>query len=269
MFSSRATTIAAVLLSLGAGVRAGQAAEPVHAKVVLVYTALDHPWASHMYEHECKLLAHCLEQTDGVEASVVQSWPDERQLDQVRSIVFYSSPAGDIALNPDHRQQFLRLMKDGVGFAAIHWATGTDAKLGDEYANILGGWFNFAHAGLKVDTQLLTQQDPDHPVCRGWKPYQLHDEFYLNMKLHGQTKPLLKVLVDGKEQVVAWTYERANSHGGRSFGTTLGHFHENFALPEFRRAIINGILWTAHVDIPEKGASVDVTEKVLDLPQQK
>jgi type 1 glutamine amidotransferase len=41
---------------------------------------------------------------------------------------------------------------------------------------------------------------------------------------------------------------------GRSFGTTLGHFHDNFANESFRRLIVNGILWSARIDVPPDGA---------------
>jgi type 1 glutamine amidotransferase len=246
-----------------------RAAEGEPTKILLVHTPLDHPWASHMYEQECKLLAHCLEQTKDVKAVVVRDWPDEKQLDGARSIVFYSRPAGDIVFHPEHRDQFQRLMKAGVGFAAIHWATGAEKELGEQYVDLLGGWFNFAHAGLKVDQQMLTQVDSNHPISRGWKPYSLRDEIYLNLKFSELAKPVLTVKVDDKVQVVAWVLERPNSQGGRSFGTTLGHFHENFAIPDFRRAIVNGILWSAHVEVPQKGAPVEASEEILKLPPQK
>jgi type 1 glutamine amidotransferase len=89
------------------------------------------------------------------------------------------------------------------------------------------------------------------------------------MKFHDGVNTVLKVKVDGKDQVVAWTYERPNSNGGRSFSTTLGHFHENFGLPDFRRAVVNGILWSAHLKVPENGAPVEVSDKELKLPAQK
>ena len=269
MCVKRSVMLALFSFVLGAALGSAHAAEPVPTKIVLVYTQPDHAFGTHMYEHECKLLAHCLKQTRGVEATVAQDWPDKSQLDHVRSLVFYSRPAGDIALSAEHRELFNQLMKEGVGLAAIHWATGAEKERGEEYSSLLGGWFNFAHAGLKVDTQLLEQQDPKHPICRGWKPYQLHDEFYLNMKFHDGAIPVLKVKVDGKDQVVAWVMERPNSHEGRSFGTTLGHFHENFGLPDFRRAVVNGILWSAHVEVPENGAPVEVSDKELKLTAQK
>jgi type 1 glutamine amidotransferase len=237
-------------------------------KIVLVYTVPDHPYGSHMYEHECNLLAHCLKQTKGVDAIVVKDWPDESQLKDVNAIVFYSRPAGDIVLLSEHRKQFGELMNNGVGFAAIHWATGAEKERGNDYGKLLGGWFNFAHAGLKVDKRTLEQQDSKHPICRGWQPYDLREEFYLNLKFDERARPVLKANVDGKDQIVAWVLERPDSKNGRSFGTTLGHFHDNFVVENFRKAIVNGILWVAHVDVPEKGAPVDVTDKRTNLPPQ-
>ena len=239
-------------------------------KVLLIPTKLDHPWATHMYRQGCELLAACLNNTSGVKAVVSpdDDWPsDPAVLQGVDAIVFYSRPAGDLLLDPRRRDKTTQLLDSGVGLTAIHWATGTtDDKYGPKYTKLLGGWFSFAHSGLKVDKRLLEQVKSDHPVCRGWKPYMLRDEFYLNLKFSDEAEPVLKVNIDGVEQTVAWCLERPNSKGGRSFGTTLGHFHDNFAIDDFRRAIVNGILWTAHVETPKTGADVTVTEAKLTLP---
>lgn len=183
-------------------------------------------------------------------------------------MVFYSRPAGDIVLAPERRAQAQKLFASGVGFVAIHWATGTnEAKLGQDYLDLLGGWFHFNHSGLKVGEYPLVQIDPGHPVAQGWKTYPLRDEIYLNLKFHPEAKPLLRVTVDGKDQTVAWVHERKNQQG-RSFGTTLGHFHDNFRIEAFRKMLVNGILWTARVDVPEGGAKVEVTEADLKLPPE-
>jgi trehalose utilization protein len=54
---------------------------------------------------------------------------------------------------------------------------------------------------------------------------------------------------------MAWAFDRKD--GGRSFGFTGGHFHRNWADEDFRRVVVNAILWCAKVDIPEKGAKVE------------
>lgn len=241
--------------------------EQARTKILLVPTALDHPYATHMYTQVCRLIAACLNQTPGVEAIVSPDldWPeDPALLEGVDALVFYSRPAGDIVLSAAHREAFLKLMKEGVGFTAIHWSTAAEEPVGPLYEKLLGGWFNFAFCGLKVDKRPLVQKLPEHPICHGWRGYDLRDEFYLNLKFDPRAVPVLTVDVDDTEQTVAWVLERDD--GGRSFGTTLGHFHDNYAIPEFRRAIVNGILWTAGVDVPQAGAAVELTADDLALP---
>ncbi len=60
----------------------------------------------------------------------------------------------------------------------------------------------------------------------------------------------------GREEIVAWAFQRANE--GRSFGFTGAHFHRNWGDENFRRLVVNAILWTAKVDVPKDGAKVDL-----------
>jgi hypothetical protein len=234
-------------------------------RILLISSEPDHPWATHMYEHECKLLGKCLENARGVQSVTSVGWPkDAKQLEGVKAIVFYCKHAGDILLDPANREQCLRLLNGGAGLTAIHWSTGADKLYGPEYLDLLGGWFNRDHSGLSTGKSWLTQADHKHPITKGWREWEIHDEFYLNLRFAKQTRPLLTVKVDGLDQVVGWTLER--SGGGRSFGTTLGHFHDNFARGDFRRLLVNGILWTAHVEVPAEGADVKVADEFIKLP---
>jgi putative heme-binding domain-containing protein len=235
-------------------------------RILLVPTKLDHAWATHMYTDVCRLLAETLNQTPGVEAVVSPDldWPtDPELLDRIDALVYYSRPAGDILLSPQHRAATEALLSRGVGLTAIHWSTGAGVDVGPQYERVLGGWFNFDFSGLAVDRKRLQQVEPNHPICRGWREYDLRDEFYLNLKFHPEAIPVLKVNIDGQDQTVAWTLRRED--GGRSFGTTLGHFHDNFSLPSFRRMLAGGILWTAGVDIPEAGVPVEIDPDWLTL----
>ena len=58
----------------------------------------------------------------------------------------------------------------------------------------------------------------------------------------------------GRKEIVAWTFERPD--GGRSFGFTGGHTHKNWGNEDFRRLVVNAILWSAGVEVPEGGAKV-------------
>src|ERR1051326_5835019 len=242
-----------VVLAVGADARSTPTAR-AKARIVLIWTPPDHPYASHMYQFECGVLAKCLNQTPGVEAVVSPDpeWPKDASILQgAAAIVYYSRYAGDIVLSDAHREEFLRLMKAGVGYTAVHWSTkANDPKLLPQYIDILGGAFHEQPGwGLKTDTRPLIQVDPDHPISRGWKPFDLHEEWYLGTRLHEKAHVLISVHMDDHDQVLAWAFDRPAEYGpGRSFGATLGHFHENFTLEPFRRAIVNGILWSANIE---------------------
>jgi hypothetical protein len=52
-------------------------------------------------------------------------------------------------------------------------------------------------------------------------------------------------------QHLVWVAEREG--GGRGFGCTGGHYHFNWASDQFRKSILNAIVWAAHVDVPPDG----------------
>jgi cytochrome c len=233
--------------------------------IVLVPTVLDHPPGTHLYTDVCRLLAACLRQTPGVRAVVSPTldFPaDEPLLEEADALVWYSRPAGHIVLSPRHAETTRRLLARGVGFTAIHYATGAKEHVGEAYLGILGGWFNFAFAGVTFDELPLRQERPDHPVSRGWRPWTLRDEFYLDLRFSPAAEPIVSVDVAGTKQVVGWVLEREG--GGRSFGTTLGHYYDVWKIPAFRRFVCNGILWTAGLDVPAAGAPVDVEPAPLE-----
>jgi putative heme-binding domain-containing protein len=233
--------------------------------IVLVPTVLDHPPGTHLYTDVCRLLAACLRQTPGVRAVVSPTldFPaDEPLLEEADALVWYSRPAGHIVLSPRHAETTRRLLARGVGFTAIHYATGAKEPVGEAYLGILGGWFNFAFAGVTFDELPLRQERPDHPVSRGWRPWTLRDEFYLDLRFSPAAEPIVSVDVAGTKQVVGWVLEREG--GGRSFGTTLGHYYDVWKIPAFRRFVCNGILWTAGLDVPAAGAPVNVEPAPLE-----
>jgi len=50
---------------------------------------------------------------------------------------------------------------------------------------------------------------------------------------------------------VAWVRERPD--GGRGFGFTGLHWHWSWADDDFRTVLLNGIAWTAGIEIPSEG----------------
>jgi type 1 glutamine amidotransferase len=243
-------------------------AEPTKAKVLFIGHDPDHPPGTHMYMHTCGMLAKCVELTPGVETVVSNRWPkDAKMLEGVKTIVVYSSPGAELLLEGPNRGQVDELMKKGVGLVTIHWASSVKKenfdRLGPTWLSYLGGTW-VSNVGLSTGKSPLKQLIPDHPICRGWKEYEIEDEFYLDPTIK-QAKPLLQVRDrKDKEVIVGWVYER--SDGGRAFGTTLGHPYKNFQIEAFRRMVVNGILWSAQVEVPRDGAPVNISAEALKEP---
>lgn len=59
------------------------------------------------------------------------------------------------------------------------------------------------------------------------------------------------VLEDKAPQHTAWATQRAD--GGRGFGCSGGHDHWNWGNPQFRKLILNAIVWTSGTDVPADG----------------
>lgn len=236
-------------------------------KVLFIGKQPDHPFGTHMYLHTCQMLAKCLALNGDIQTVVSDGWPKAAEtLEDVDTIVVYTTPAAELLLDGAHREQVHAQMQKGVGLVTIHWASSVHKRnldrLGPRWLSYMGATW-VSNVGLHTGESQLEQLQPQHPICRGWEVYPLHDEYYLNPTVEKAT-PLLQVTAKEKPVVVGWAYERPD--GGRAFGTTLGHFYRNFQREPFRRMIVNSILWTAKVDVPSGGAKVNLSEADLALP---
>jgi type 1 glutamine amidotransferase len=243
------------------------------AKILLIGKDLDHARNTHTYMSDCELLAKCLRQTEGVAAVVSNGWPnDPAVLKDVTAIVVHNRLGGSMLFGGPQRRQVEELVKQGVGLTAIHWGTGAETPEGGPWLQAMGGWFNAERDGFSrylVQSSELRQVDPSHPVCRGWKNFDLREEYYFKLSFLPEAHPVMSTVIEGKEYPIGWVYERPHTKGGRSFGFVGGHFHDNFGIKEFRQAVVNGILWTAHVDVPENGAPISITPKDMELSPEE
>lgn len=239
-------------------------------KIVLIGHAPDHPYRTHCYLPDCELLAKCLRQTPGVETVVSRGWPeDPAVLADADAVVLHVQRGGDLLFDPKHRDRAAELLKRGIGLTAVHWGTGCDEESrGPHWLDALGGHFALKFSKYLVHKTSLRPGKADHPVARGWREFELTDEFYINLKFTDKATPAAVANIDGQDYPIGWTYERPENNGGRSFGFVAGHFHDNFGLEPFRRLVVNGILWTARVEIPETGASCDIDKQDLALPEE-
>jgi type 1 glutamine amidotransferase len=66
----------------------------------------------------------------------------------------------------------------------------------------------------------------------------------------------------GRKETMMWAIER--SDGGRGFGFTGGHFHDNWANDNFRKTILNALVWVAKGEVPKNGVESRVSAADLD-----
>src|SRR5262249_36817890 len=155
----------------------------------------------------------------------------------------------------------------GVGLVCIHYAVEPTIEKGQkEFLEWIGGAFEI-NWSVNPDWAADFKELPSHPTTRGVKPFAISDEWYFHMRfrdgMQGVTPQLSAVppattmrrpdgphegnpavreaVKNGESQTVAWAFERAD--GGRGFGFTGGHFHRNWANDNFRKLVLNAILW--------------------------
>lgn len=255
-------------------------------KIAFIAGKPSHGPGDHEYRAGFLLLQKCLANVPGI-TSVVYSndWPTESHaLDDADAIVMYCDGAAKHpALQGDRLQYLGELMKKGVGFGCVHFAVEPTREKGEkEFIDWMGGAFEVYYSVNPFwDADFKTL--PTHPVTRGVKPFKINDEWYFNMRfrqnMEGVTpiltavpppetmsrpdgdhsgNPEVRKMVDQKlPQHVMWVAERPD--GGRGFGFTGGHRHTNWGDDNYRKVVLNAILWIAKVDVPENGVESTVT----------
>ena len=275
-----AVLLASILVVLPVGAIADESAQPApRQRILLLGQKPDsHPASTHEYMAGVNLLARLLAKAPGVQPIVVQAdspWKDGPELldGAEGAILFLTEGARWVSEDVQRLEAFRRLAKRGGGLTCLHWGMGTrEAGPVADFTTLFGG----CHGGPDRKYQVVkVRAVPDslpHPVLTGIAPFDVHDEFYYALKRPPATSnlkvtSLIKVSIDGADQSVAWAAERPD--GGRSFGFSGLHFHDNWRLAEYRRLVLQGIVWTLKRPIPEAGIPVDVTPDNLALPAKK
>jgi type 1 glutamine amidotransferase len=241
-------------------------------KIVLVAGRQSHGPGDHEFFAGCAILKKMLEQTPGVFPVMARDgWPkNPKTFENAKAVVFYmDGGGGHPILHKGHKEVVDKLIDNKVGFVNLHYAVEYPKSQSEHVFKWLGGYYETGFSTnphWDADFKSL----PEHPVTRGVKPFKIRDEWYFNIRFKPESKEVTPILKStppddvrrtpdaskhkGREEVVAWTYDRAD--GGRSFGFTGGHTHKNWANDDFRRLVVNAILWSANVEVPKDGAAV-------------
>jgi type 1 glutamine amidotransferase len=262
-------------------------------KIVLIAGKKSHGIGAHEYEKGCRLIKACLDSSPnvkGIETIVVtDGWPaDEKVFDNADAIFLFcdGSDHGEDRhplLKDDRLQKLGKLMDRGVGLAILHYTIFVPTNHGGkEFQKWLGGYFDYDSAGPSPDndrtkwySQLgeaettTTPVTKDHPILRGVTPWTTRTENYWKIRFldnDPRLTPLMtfdpvKVDPPVRESLVAWCVQRED--GGRGFAYTEGHFHSHWEIDSFRKFMLNGLLWIAHVEVPPGGVESTVPAEFL------
>jgi type 1 glutamine amidotransferase len=249
-------------------------------KIALVAGTPSHAPLAHEFNAGVTLLKKCLDGVPGVQASAyLNGWPrDPSAFDGADTILLYmDGGSGHPLIQPERLAQFSELMNKGVGLACAHYAVEVPKERGGpELLKWIGGYYERDYS-INPHWTAEIKKLPEHPVTRGVKAFTLRDEWYFNMRFAPSSAALVPILKatppddtrrtaaakehPGREEVVAWAFERPD--GGRGFGFTGGHFHVNWGDDNFRKLVLNALLWTAKLDVPAGGVVSKVTEDEL------
>ena len=248
-------------------------------KVVFISGKPSHGWMKHEHRAGNMILAKRLNESGlPIEAVVLEDigYPKEESvLEDASTIVIFCTGHGGHVLNPKLKE-FDALMKKGIGVIMIHWATeAVSGAPGDKFLEWMGG---FCDLNWSVNPHWKPNFKPrKHPIWNGVQPFSVDDEWYYHMRFVEDRTGLTPILSDvpsmetlkrpdgmrsgnpsvrkavanGESQHVAWAYERPQ--GGRGFGFTGGHNHVSWQDDNYRKIMLNAILWTAGMEVPENG----------------
>src|SRR5262245_61982880 len=244
-------------------------------RVLIVAGSHSHGPADHEFFAGSAILMDLLKQNSGVFPIMARDgWPkNEKLFDSADCIVLYMD-GGDRhpAIRPERMKLIQKQLDRGAGWVNIHYAVEYPVKSdGRDIAGPVKGWLGgYYETGYSInphwDAEIRSL--PKHPITRGVRPFTLRDEWYFGMRWIDDMKGVMAILQavppddsrrtahtkshKGQIETMAWAFERPD--GGRAFGFTGGHFHRNWGDENFRRVVVNAILWCAKAEVPETGA---------------
>ncbi len=208
-----------------------------------------HGSGEHEFHDGCTLLAKALDQS-GLDLKTrihFDTWPESEAFEGIDALVVYCD-GNEKHVARAHETHVQALSDRGVGIVFLHYAVdGEPGLLNETLMNVLGGCYD----DNQSKNPEWTMKEPRlgrHPVTRGVKPFELRDEWYYNLKF-GAVVPLLEAVPpeEDQEYILAWAY------GKNAFGFTGGHFHRNWGMPDFRKLVLNAIVWSTGLEVPEEG----------------
>ncbi|MEX2639038.1 MAG: ThuA domain-containing protein [Balneolales bacterium] len=254
-------------------------------RLVLVAGKASHSTGTHEHRAGVLLMQRCLAGVEELEVNTVfEGWPADKTLfDSADAILMFMDGGGNHPAVQQNRLELLqKYINEGTGFGAMHYGVEVPADNGgEEFKQWIGGHYE-THFSVNPIWEATFDNLPDHPILRGVQPFSVRDEWYFSIRFRpgmvGITPLLVTAPTDetrdgpyvnpkgpydhivhakGQSEVMSWIVDRKD--GGRGFGFTGGHFHENWGNENFRKYVLNALVWLSGLDVPEAGVTCQVT----------
>ncbi len=268
-------------MTFSAATRAAESPFPVEelpadakaAKVVLIAGTNFYKPGEHDYVAACRAMADLLKQTPGVAPVLALDWPKKPEtLAGAKAVLFLSDGAEKHALLKGERfAEITKLADAGTGLVFLHQTVDFPKDFLARGVALTGGVWE---KGTSQRAHWVTTFDtaPAHAIGNGFQPFKIDDGWLYQLKFAEGKKGVTPLLLTvspkagegkpGDGAIVGWAYDRPA--GGRAFCFTGGHLHASLAEEGYRRFLVNGILWSAGVEIPKAGAAVKLA--AADVP---
>lgn len=169
------------------------------------------------------------------------------------ALIFSCNPTGTVfSANPKVKDKavamaaFQKFVEGGGAWAGVHSATDFEKTNGFPwFTNILVGAY-FDHHDMEGTSGTLKVSDTAHPVMKGINAnWNTQDEwYYMNRDVSAQPGFTILARLASDNRPAVWVKELGT--GGRSFYTIRGHGKSAYEEPDFRKLVLNGILWATH-----------------------
>ncbi|MBI2927540.1 MAG: ThuA domain-containing protein [Verrucomicrobia bacterium] len=258
-------------------------------RLLLIAGKQSHGPGDHEFRAGCLLLQKCLAGVPGLRAEVhTNGWPaSDTAFEGVDAVFIYADGGGGHPAIQSERIKLIdALAKKGVGLGFGHYGVEVPAGApGEAMHRWVGGYYEHQFSVNPMWTPEY-RTFPNHPIARGVRPFALLDEWYFNMRWRADGQGLTHLLVakpsdavrdgpyvypqgpykhiqeaKGRDETMMWAFERPD--GGRGFGFTGGHKHVNWANDNYRKVLLNALLWIAKAEVPAAGVESKLAPEEL------